>query len=265
MRIYRGNISPTVAKTTKTSTAATRATRLAGIALVAIAASSAIFSIGGALGRQDNAAYADDGNGLVIPVYGRAAHFDKIIDAKNDNPGTELIVVINPSNGPGSERDSYWSDVIDDLQDAGVEVVGYVSTAYAGRSQDIVEEEADRYYDWYGTDGVFFDEVSPSAESYYQELYDNSEGMVILNPGAPVPDSYEDAADIIMVYENYGLPATGIESNGISEEKLGAIGHGGEASEAAFETLSDEVGYLYASPDWMDVASTLEEQADWAD
>ena len=159
------------------------------------------------------------------------------------------------------------SDVVDELQDEDVKVVGYVSTAYAGRSQSDIEQEIDNYNAWYGVDGIFFDEVSPSAQSYYEELYDYTkadDGMVILNPGASVPESYSEAADIIIVYENHGVPS-GITSNGITESMLGALPYGLDASESEFSELSDEVGYLYVSPDWMEVASSLGEQADWAD
>ena len=109
--------------------------------------------------------------------------------------------------------------------------------------------------------------MSPSAQSYYEELYDYTkadDGMVILNPGASVPESYSEAADIIIVYENHGVPS-GITSNGITESMLGALPYGLDASESEFSELSDEVGYLYVSPDWMEVASSLGEQADWAD
>lgn len=233
----------------------------------ALLAAIAISSIGGSGLLAANAAYADDGNGLVIPMYGWESGHDEVIDAKNDNPGTEMIVVINPSNGPGESEESHWADVIDDLQGEDIKVVGYVSTAYEGRSISELKEEIDRYNDWYGADGIFFDEVSPSAQSYYEELYDHVDdevGMVVLNPGAEVPESYEDVADIIIVYENYGIPS-GVTSNGISESKLGALPHGVDASEAAFKELSDEVGYLYVSPDWMSIASTIYDQADWAD
>jgi hypothetical protein len=241
-------------------------TRAAGALLAALAAAS-MLSIGGLNPQGTNAAYADDGNGLVIPMYGWDSGFDDVVEAKQDNPGTEMIVIINPSNGAGGSEESHWSNVVDDLQDEDIEVVGYVSTAYAGRSTGDVADEIDRYFDWYGVDGIFFDEVSPSAHEYYEDLYDHVDdegGMVILNPGAAVPESYDDVADIIMVYENHGVPS-GVTSNGISESKLGALPYGVGISESEFDDLSDEVGYLYVSPDWLSLAPSIEDQADWAD
>jgi hypothetical protein len=216
-----------------------------------------------------NQAFADDGNGLIVPMYGWDAGWDDVIYTKEENEGTEIIVVINPSSGPGGDKDSHWVDVADDLQDAGIKVVGYSTTSYAGKSMGDVKDEIDRYYDWYDLDGVFLDEVSMSDHDYYEDLRDyaeNPEGFqkVILNPGAPVPESYEDAGDIIIVYENYDIPSD-VDSNGIGESKLAALPHGQEPSESEFKELTDSVGYVYVSPDWMHVASSIEDQADWAD
>jgi hypothetical protein len=200
-------------------------------------------------------------------MYGWDAGFEKVIEAKSNNQGTEMVVIINPSNGPGSSEESHWSEVVEDLQDEDILVVGYVSTAYAGRSEGEVKEEIDRYTEWYGLDGIFFDEVSPSAQAYYEDLYDyvkDESGLVVLNPGAAVPESYEEAADIIIVYENQGIPS-GVTPNGISESMLGALPYGVGASESEFKELSDEVGYLYVSPDWVSVAPSIEDQVDWAD
>lgn len=208
-------------------------------------------------------ALADDGNGLVVPMYGWDAGWNQLIDAKEQNSGTEIIAVINPSGGPGGGRDSHWVDVVDDLQDADIKVVGYVSTAYAGRSIGDVQNEVDRYEDWYDVDGIFFDEVSPSARDYYNQVNDGV-GLVILNPGAPVPESYGDIADIIIVNENAGLPS-GVSSNGISESKLGVLSHSSTPSEGEFKDISDEVNYIYGSPDWIHAAPNVEDQADWAD
>lgn len=214
-------------------------------------------------------AFADDNNGLIVPMYGWDAGWSQIINAKEDNESTEIIAIINPSNGAGGSKDSHWANVADDLQDAGIKVVGYVSTAYAGRDGGDIKNEIDSYYDWYDLDGVFLDEVNPSAYDYYDDISGHAESpegnqKVILNPGAPVPESYGDIADIIVVYENFGVPSS-VESNGIGESKLAALPHGLIPSEGEFKQLSDSVGYLYVSPGWLGAASNIEDQADWAD
>ena len=93
-----------------------------------------------------NQLFADDSNGMVVPMYGWDAGWDDVIDAKEENEGTEIIVVINPSSGPGGSKESHWVDVADDLQDAGIKVVGYSTTSYAGRSEGEVKDEIDRYW-----------------------------------------------------------------------------------------------------------------------
>jgi hypothetical protein len=236
------------------------------IAVTALAAIAAASILAGSLPAVTEA-HADGGNGLVIPMYGWDAGFKDVVEAKKDNRGTEMIVVINPANGPGGSKESHWSEVVEELQDEDIQVVGYVSTAYAGRSDGEVKAEIERYAEWYGLDGIFFDEVSPSAAGYYEELYEHvkdKSDLVVLNPGAAVPESYEKAADVIIVYENQDIPSS-ITSNGISESKLGVLPYGASPSQSEFDELSDDVGYLYVSPDWTSISPMIEDQADWAD
>jgi len=231
----------------------------------AVAVIAAAFLTATTVATMPNMAYADDNNGLIVPMYGWDAGWSQVIDAKEKNPSTEIIVVINPSSGPGGSKDSHWTNVVDDLQDADIKVAGYVATSYAGRSVGDVKDDIDKYDDWYGVDAIFLDEVSPSALDYYKELNDHAGSLkVILNPGAPVPSSYGSAGDIIVAYENFGIPSD-VSSNGIGESKLAALPHGLEPDEASFKEHRGSVGYLYVSPDWMHVASSIEDQANWAD
>lgn len=213
-------------------------------------------------------AYADTGNGLIVPMYGWDAGWSDIIHAKKENPGTKIIAIINPASGVGSGRDSHWANVVNDLQDAGIRVVGYIATSYAGKSIDSIENDVDNYYDWYGVNGIFLDEVSTGDASYYETLRHYAEKPtgtqdVILNPGAPVPSSYENAGDVIVAYENAGLPSH-VTSNGISESKLGVLSHGGNPSKSDFQGATDDVKYVYAAPDWLHAASNIADQANWA-
>jgi hypothetical protein len=213
-------------------------------------------------------AFADDSNGLIVPMYGWDAGWSELIHAKKENKATKIIAVINPSSGSGTNKDSHWKNVVDDLQDEGIKVVGYVATSYGGRSLDRVKDEIHNYYRWYDLDGIFLDEVSGSEKAYYKSIDRFAEKphgpqIVILNPGAPVPKSYSSVADIIVAYENSGIPYK-VESNGIKESQLAALVHGTEPGKSEFKDLSASVGYLYVSPDWMHVSSLIEHEADWA-
>ena len=49
-------------------------------------------------------------------------------------------------------------------QRTGQKVYGYVPTGYGARPMRSVEERVRKYIDWYGVDGIFFDETSTSSK-----------------------------------------------------------------------------------------------------
>ncbi len=218
----------------------------------------------------------DADGGLIIPAYGWDSNWGQIIDAKEDNEDAEIIVIINPSSGPGGGKDGHWEDVIDDLQDEDIKVIGYVSTSWAGRSIGDVKDDVSRYYDWYeDIDGIFFDEQSASSDQvgYYEEIYEYTKdqpgsNIVVTNPGAPVPEGYIDTADIILVYESSGLPGDVTQGwmGDYDKNRFGVIPYGTSVSEGEYDDLHDQVGYVYVAPDasWMGVTSAVADQADWA-
>lgn len=91
-----------------------------------------------------------------------------------------------------------------------------MATGYSGRSRGEVEDELNRYYEWYDIDRIFLDQQSASTGQvgYYEELYEyvkdqsgsSSSSIVVTNAGAPDPQAYIDTAEIIIVYENSALP-----------------------------------------------------------
>lgn len=212
-------------------------------------------------------AYAQDGKGLIVPLYGWDAGWSQVIQAKQSYPGTQIFAVVNPAAGPGSGPDSHYLSVVNEMKNAGVNVLGYVASSYASADLSTLENQIRAYHDWYGVNGIFIDEVSPSALSYYQTLHDYAHGVgaqsVVLNPGAPVPASYANAGDIIVAYENGYIPSQ-VSSNGISPSKLGALIHGVTPSRDQYEGLLNQVGYLYLAPDWSHAAPNIVDQASWA-
>ncbi len=210
-------------------------------------------------------ARAAGGNGLLVPGYGWDPGWDQIIKAKQDNPGTPIEAIINPNGGPGDSKDSHWSDVTNQLQGAGIKVLGYVDTHYAGDSTSSIEQQMNDYYNWYGVDGIFLDEVSTDGLSYYTTLwnYGNGHGLVVLNPGTSVPSSYGDIANTIVVWENSYMPSH-VDSNGIPKDQLAVLSHGGDPSQSEFLQIANEVKYVYGASDWSQVASNIDDQASWA-
>jgi hypothetical protein len=211
-------------------------------------------------------AYAQNGKGLIVPLYGWDAGWSQVIQAKQNHPGTQIFAVVNPAAGPGSGPDSHYLSVINDMKNAGVVVLGYVTSSYGGAGLSMLENQIRSYHDWYGVNGIFIDEVSPGSLSYYQTLHDYAHGVgaqqVVLNPGAPVPASYAGAGDIIVAYENGYIPSQ-VSSNGITTSKLGALIHGVTPSRDQFENLLNQVGYVYMSPDWSHAAPNIVDQASW--
>lgn len=154
--------------------------------------------------------------GILVPAYfdPRAPeesppgekYWDRLADAAR-RLGKRLIVVVNIYNGPGDAQDPEYSRVISDVVRNGGRVIGYVYTCFGNeldpsrpwcpRPDGEIEADIDRWFDWYGDDGldgIFFDEVALTADKvpFYQALYDHvqkqsASATVVLNFGA-VPD-----------------------------------------------------------------------------
>jgi hypothetical protein len=155
------------------------------------------------------------GNGLLVSLYmypgsSGSEHWQQVIDEKNDHPSVPIVAIFNPSNGPGSYESSTFDEWVDNLQDAGVQVIGYVSDDYGSKSLDTLKEQGDKYKDWYDADGLFIDEFTnkPGSEDHYSELteYAKAQGMdmTVGNPGTDVPPSYIGTVDVINVSEGAG-------------------------------------------------------------
>ncbi|HEY0752430.1 MAG TPA: spherulation-specific family 4 protein [Ktedonobacteraceae bacterium] len=130
---------------------------------------------------------------------------------------TSNLAVINPNNGPGTGRDQNYADQVTLAAKAGVSIIGYVATSYAGtqdrtRTLLAAEQDVDKYYSWYpNIEGIFVDEVSTDCgsayASYYKPLYDyikhkGSLARVILDPGSDTAECYMSVGDIIVNFED---------------------------------------------------------------
>jgi hypothetical protein len=145
-----------------------------------------------------------------------SVHWQKVIDEKKKHPSVPIVAIFNPSSGPGSSKNSniaYW---VDKLQDAGVIAIGYIPDGYAdtknpgSRTMTWMKDKIKKYDDWYGADGVYFDEMTNKAgyESRYRDLtaYAKSLGMKMTgaNPGTDVPPSYIGTLTVIKTSEGRG-------------------------------------------------------------
>ncbi|MDN0195606.1 spherulation-specific family 4 protein [Streptomyces sp. S.PNR 29] len=73
-------------------------------------------------------------------------------------PGTPLHwVVLNVSDGPGTQPDPHCLEAAGRLRNAGIGVLGHLATGHGTRSVGELISDAHRYTDWYQADGFLLD------------------------------------------------------------------------------------------------------------
>jgi hypothetical protein len=203
--------------------------------------------------------------GLIIPLYVNAdsSAWDAVITAKRAHPGVPIAVIVNPDSGVGAARDVDFADVVTRLKGAGVTVLGYVATTYAGRPESEVDAEVDTWKRWYPqVDGIFFDEMSnePGHEDYYLAVgaHAKADGcvMTVGNPGADTSEAYVRTLDTILIYEDAGLPDAAALAGGwhagYGRKHFGLIPH--TVSSVSAAQVHDALragGYLYVTDQGM--------------
>jgi hypothetical protein len=197
---------------------------------------------------------------LIIPLYTYpGVSWSAIISAKEANPSVAMVVIINPDNGPGASKDQNYVTGIDDLRAVGVIVLGYDHTSWAGRPLATVEADIDSYKSWYNVSGIFFDEMSnvPGNEGYYSTLnqYSDSLGLnfTVGNPGGPAPPSYLGTLDVIVTYENQGVPnstSLAAMTMGVPANHFAVIAYGVSVWNAsAVSDVFNYASYVYVTND----------------
>lgn len=194
--------------------------------------------------------------GIIIPLYTYpGSTWTAVIQAKAANPGVSIVAVINPDNGPGASQDPNYVSGIQALRSAGVIVLGYVHTSYAARPAASVIADINSYKGWYNVSGIFLDEMSNVAgnEGYYSSLnaYIKSIGytMTVGNPGADTIPGYIGTVDVIVVYENLGLPSPSAVSGwhaSYAKSNFASISYGvGSVNQTYIDSISNSMGYVY--------------------
>jgi hypothetical protein len=154
--------------------------------------------------------------GTIIPLYEypMGNSWAPVINAKKAHPTVPIIVVVNPSSGPGSTVDSNYTGVVEAITDAGCISVGYVLTDRSTRAMSDAQADIVAYHSFYPRiDGIFFDQMAYTAggEGYYSALTAFAKGMgftlTIGNPGTDTLPSYFGTVDILTIYEGAGVPS----------------------------------------------------------
>lgn len=130
-------------------------------------------------------------------------------DRMGSGAPTVGTAILNPDSGPGDAPDQAFADQVKRARDAGIRVLGYVKTGYAGRDAGEVKAEIDRYREWYGVGGIFLDETTTGCdqEPYYEDLHryvkqGGNDDQVVLNPGTGVAECYMKAGDVVVNFES---------------------------------------------------------------
>jgi Spherulation-specific family 4 len=123
-----------------------------------------------------------------------------------------IVAIVNPNSGPNNappNRD--YQQGIKDLHQAGIKIIGYVSTNYAKRDLQAVKADIDLYIKYFKIDGIFIDEAANTRDklNYYHQLSQHIKShspqyLTIVNPGTDVDESYlhQPIADVIVIFEN---------------------------------------------------------------
>jgi hypothetical protein len=156
--------------------------------------------------------------GMIVPAYfdpeRHPQAWDQLIGAAARIP---LEVIINPADGPWTSKLPDYDNAVKALAAAGGLSFGYVSTRYTGRPIAECKAEIDRYFAWYGVDGIFLDEVTNDTDlahlAYYRELQGAvltraPAALVMLNPGTNCPEPYRLLASRICIFETYAQAFT---------------------------------------------------------
>jgi hypothetical protein len=217
-----------------------------------------IFLLGGSITaafiiRPSYAATTSLNSGVVIPLYNTPdSTWTTVAQTAQANPNVPIVVVVNPDSGPGSSESASFLSGIQSLQAAGVTVIGYVWSDYAGASLSSLESQVSEYRSWYNVNGIFFDGMSNSAStsSYYSSLnsYVMSDGMTYTmgNPGASVPDSMLGIFTTINIYENPGYPTLSeITYAGYPTSEVSFMAYGVTYSAPFVTSAAPLDGYMY--------------------
>jgi hypothetical protein len=143
---------------------------------------------------------------LGIPVYADPDVVPEIWAGALSCPRGSTVIV-NPDSGSGRAHDARYAERVARAHQRGLEVLGYVDTAYGARPAAAVVDDVVQHVSWYGIDGVFLDQVpgGPAHLDYYRSLAGaiRSRGLsVALNMGMPdVHRGYAEIADLLGVFE----------------------------------------------------------------
>lgn len=149
--------------------------------------------------------------GTIFPfyIYPTQAAIQPIIDTANQYPKVPIWVILDPANGPGTSVDPTYTNAVNQLRGAGINLLGYVNTNYGNRPINQVKNDILKWSTFYKIDGIFLDLMSVK-HAYYSSITAYAKSlkfqMVNGNPGTNINSSAGQDVDIVTIFENSYLP-----------------------------------------------------------
>ncbi len=225
-----------------------------------------------------NIELTENTTGFIVPLYlyptDDYSEYERIISMKMSYPDVPIIVIINPHNGPG-EFDEEYVKLVNDLNEAGVTMIGYVHAIYSDRSLIDIEADIETYEELYpNIVGYFVDEVDTGGSlDYYSSIQklSSEKDFLIGNPGTRVTGEYFDVFDILviaeMMYDDITEKfLTSFDYDEIPNIQKSVISYNTPDELEAF-WISDYVGWIYITEYdvYQKLSNQFEEQVELVD
>lgn len=160
---------------------------------------------------------------IIVPIYTTDTSIWDAAIYSDMPPGS--IIIMNPGatragddpsqskGGPGTQPDPEMQEYVRKAQDRDYVVLGYIRTGADGsndgprRNRAWTDQDIQDLKDWYGVDGIFYDEVFPASEyyGYYADLVaygrETIPGLHLIHVGGQASARYAKLADVIGVFE----------------------------------------------------------------
>lgn len=217
-------------------------------------------------------------SGLIIPLYvypdrsaGAEAAWRLVAETAERHPELQFLVVVNPSNGPGSGRDTNYQRALRLLSHSGVILLGYVAVSYGDRPAADLRRDFRRWRRLYpGVAGLFIDEtpVQAEAEPYLRALVaagrSSGFGPIVANPGIPAPPYFfaDTLFDVVVVHEECHAPVgpgAGSDAALATAARSAVLVYGeGVWDEAVFRQNLAHYGWVFFNDHNLDVVQRAE-------
>lgn len=208
---------------------------------------------------------------IVFPLYSYPNWYDPENyiwdDVSIASTTISITAIINPNSGPLScPLNPDFTQGLQDLRTDQIKIIGYVLTNFGERESSLVKADIDTYYQCYGVDGIFLDQVSNTAANldYYEDISSHikaneNNGIVFINPGAPIDEQYltRSVADVAIIseasfdqWQNY-QPSSYLRS--YSADTFGMITYNASSptdmQQSIDLALANHIEYVYVTDD----------------